>query len=1322
MDPNHDTAAAAESLVADVLSGKISLRQCLLWIFEGNEEAFIRLMGHTMKLVESVDGEQVLEEEGIPDFNSEFGVPLSVFCKYIRHLVRKEGTEMLKAALPCSPPVKTNPGPFVSESGLRPQLDKQEWPDLQAQQPSRVANGVKSKKKRAVLTFVAAKGTSGNLGGNLMGNTESSDVGNLETAFASLMNNTRGPFDEKSTLSFKRSFAPILKTRGPPVARPASPTMPVAPSTFLTPIKLPKPPEARVTPTREPSHSIVSEQRGLLSPGGINDERMSPSPERDLLSPLHFGRTRGSPSPDRGLLSPVPTMIKSVSRLDETRLYSPRVFRFALLASAGALCGFVSDIAAELHFLVRLLTVDDITEFSAGVHKILTSLKEMKYFSGLCLWALRSITLNIGTTSLKRIGSNKTIIQQIGCFRDDIRTKLEDSGRHKPDSRVTFSSNKNMHDMIWNANPHGYKSNDFGQDGKVIFNNRKKMLDVFSSLLRSYENHTQGFLKDSATERGWRISFAHKCRDCLSKTMPCNYPWLALEFLKKLCEVESLDQRNEDLKTLEEKNFRVSKSSVAFLSHRFSNQTTSHFAQNAAPPTDAGYNGGDNSGSFGKGKGGKSKRGGGKFSRASDRSATTFGYNSNDPDKDQVVAEGLFSKSQHFFLYFLQYCDSHRFSAHIRIIATAKIKELSEPENSNDLLKGFDQRVLQSKVLARFLGFLVNSVFWPAGLDHAFTKHEATEALMSSVDTLVSFLNGTEAVVDLVSQLKQAWTHGRLVATVPWVVEYLRTLKFDVVSRNSALIKQVCHILVHIRTFALRHINSPPSILILTCIDKLSLYLQWEDLASKSTHRDSEIPGFHKTDYGLCSPSGTLLDIEENLIDEAMLAKVCEDFEMIALLLKKDSTSPSTVSRKTEIAGVGLSTPTLSRRRSNGPLKLTPTTLWEETAQQNMSFSFFKQHESLRELVDFVVNASVKNVIKLTKTLFLPHSVQQFANYNLTDALSKQKLVELDLVKRGMKYANRECETVIEPSLLALSPPEYYSVHMSVLNEHAENTKFPSPVLKTAIKLALQNAKIQLKQMLGNALVAEFRKNIEVIKKARPRKVGKCPRPRKNLNIRGGLLASVNRVDPLMTALIGSPSAQNVRQTFCNAMTSLLENLEEGEIEGDVYIRLQTLTSGKCMQVVSRLLWFYVKRGSIWTLDAPYRTDCLGLLLAFFRIVVQKTKTCHFSIGTHCGSTLIFLTSKTICCFIHETPGTPLLLECARASLLRLYFSLKSLGLIQRKNIELLRQRILFQKLQFAASAIHGGRSSRQMLHTTLLCDVFSDLEMLEVGEILGSK
>ena len=41
---------------------------------------------------------------------------------------------------------------------------------------------------------------------------------------------------------------------------------------------------------------------------------------------------------------------------------------------------------------------------------------------------------------------------------------------------------------------------------------------------------------------------------------------------------------------------------------------------------------------------------------------------------------------------------------------------------------------------------------------------------------------------------------------------------------------------------------------------------------------------------------------------------------------------------------------------------------------------------------------------------------------------------------------------------------------------------------------------------------------------------------------------------------------------------------------------------------------------------------------------------------------------------------------------------------------------------QFAASAIHGGRSSRQMLHTTLLCDVFSDLEMLEVGEMLGSK
>ena len=113
-------------------------------------------------------------------------------------------------------------------------------------------------------------------------------------------------------------------------------------------------------------------------------------------------------------------------------------------------------------------------------------------------------------------------------------------------------------------------------------------------------------------------------------------------------------------------------------------------------------------------------------------------------------------------------------------------------------------------------------------------------------------------------------------------------------------------------------------------------------------------------------------------------------------------------------------------------------------------------------------------------------------------SLQNQKTVESNLVSSGMKYANAECDKVVRRSLPALAPPEYFDLEVG-------DTKIGTVFsFESGNAVSFGTAWVN-QQMLGTALVAEFRTQIIDSKKPQNQKGGRCPRPRKNEQIRNSV-------------------------------------------------------------------------------------------------------------------------------------------------------------------------------------------------------------------------
>lgn len=149
-------------------------------------------------------------------------------------------------------------------------------------------------------------------------------------------------------------------------------------------------------------------------------------------------------------------------------------------------------------------------------------------------------------------------------------------------------------------------------------------------------------------------------------------------------------------------------------------------------------------------------------SSQTNKSSRKLRIDSKGPSSNPTTAnpEQSFTGHQEFFSTFLRAGDSHRFNIHLQQRLSQIITEMS----SVDEVKGLCDHLAKTQMLAKFLGLLVFSPNWD----------------LSTVDLSSGNNNVNMAPVNIKESVQSAWEQSRLVAVIPWVVQFLGMIKWYV--------------------------------------------------------------------------------------------------------------------------------------------------------------------------------------------------------------------------------------------------------------------------------------------------------------------------------------------------------------------------------------------------------------------------------------------------------------------------------------------------------------------------------------------------------------
>jgi len=120
-------------------------------------------------------------------------------------------------------------------------------------------------------------------------------------------------------------------------------------------------------------------------------------------------------------------------------------------------------------------------------------------------------------------------------------------------------------------------------------------------------------------------------------------------------------------------------------------------------------------------------------------------------------------------------------------------------------------RILKLKLLAKFLGLVVFSPNWDldSSSTHSYNVSNNisgpnNQSLLTTTKSSISNLNSTQALLPIYEVVLQSYKNNNLTLTIPWVVEYLRMMKWDSVSKLSRYYQSCCSLLHSLWKFAPR--------------------------------------------------------------------------------------------------------------------------------------------------------------------------------------------------------------------------------------------------------------------------------------------------------------------------------------------------------------------------------------------------------------------------------------------------------------------------------------------------------------------------------------
>lgn len=735
-----------------------------------------------------------------------------------------------------------------------------------------------------------------------------------------------------------------------------------------------------------------------------------------------------------------------------------RVERLVSVYSTILIHHLAPSIAMELHLLVRLICVSDepVELISSDGSKlgsktqtpsqskvtntpipdytpIFREARTCRCFATKVFSRIRSILLNLGHELIKPLLVFPPFTELLPSLTRELRSIVEEGNKRFlfGTEHVTIASNTNTPMLTLpfdeaRDSRHNYRT----RDQNALYSNREDTRDAFLYQLREFQDVRGRLLDPGQAERSIR-KIRMSSRELMRTLLPDNMLWFAELFCDLLLQIGLVPVEETDKEILKHVG---DKDKLQKLHRRF---TT---------------------------KGGQMNKSSQKL--VLDQKSHTSALSS------VVQAEHFFPGHQEFFFLFLLSADSYNFGVQL----SRRLVGLISGMASLDDVRGLEQRLSRLQLLSKFLGVLVFSPNWNLNRQEHIGTSNSAQACAS--ENAIIHLNTTEPVLRLKWFIEEAWRKRRLVADIPWIVEYLRMSKWDTVSQNTCYYQHIFALLrsIHKRIGQQRDQNNFfSSNMQLVSFQLESLFSDVIGLGQTAYLPVVLLPRRAGADRGHLPlgehpPAGMNLDYEELDILPLWFSKTylftsCPHLEELYSLVcnlnqnKGRLVAGGGASRKMRPYAVssGLNSDAISdtggydacegiygtaEGLSFNPLSRT-TFAWKKREDDKTGIhgklidAFFNQHRDLQKLCEFIVECNVKNVSAiLASRCIAPIRRETVSSYEASINVQPPQATEFktigevineaerDALSAAREYLKNECEERIRQSLEFLIPPQ----------------------------------------------------------------------------------------------------------------------------------------------------------------------------------------------------------------------------------------------------------------------------------------------------------
>lgn len=450
-------------------------------------------------------------------------------------------------------------------------------------------------------------------------------------------------------------------------------------------------------------------------------------------------------------------------------------------------------------------------------------------------------------------------------------------------------------------------------------------------------------------------------------------------------------------------------------------------------------------------------------SKSSQKNKSTNRLVLREIEDDGLGPDQFFTGNQEFFFIFMKYVDSYSFTIHLQQRLIDVIISHSQSADTKHL----EQRISELQMLSKFLGFI----------------HFAPNYFLPEESSGPS----REPLVPLHSMIKDAFSEGKLLLIIPWVLNFLRMIQWDKISIKSNYYQDIFSLLRTIQKHILHQIFESneyqanlqllqfqidiffSETVGLSYIEKLELY----DLPLEANHNESlDMSPFGFSKDFIASSSPHIDDLFKLITDICTNGRVSHSggaSKKLKPYVLNTSAAPNSDSSFLNPFD------SMEQGRFDSIYTKVSSLSVTNSIHDQLVDAFFHQHKHLQQVCEFVIDFGIQHV--LSKSI-IRDTVLPCAQWILKMYIADEKIpnpMELEWYLRVRQSLEQKTyfhvqskskmilQNYIEGALEKLIPPDTddkvrsVSIELALQHAYRKAGSFNAGVVRKEVKTLLDN-------------------------------------------------------------------------------------------------------------------------------------------------------------------------------------------------------------------------------------------------------------------------